>query len=333
MVKAKSKGVVDDILVFLGLRKRQEVIRREPLRDADQIMIEEEYLELIWFSIKSNSPGTPLRWDKMLRLANRLIEPSEDKPDPPRLDIDMETYELILRKIYQNTTSGSSEALSLMREFMPNFYDKHSIERAKKVSHFERNKMFMTDESYSYAEIDYEVFATIYAKVVRAFGAPNNGFFCDLGSGVGQLVFTAALVGSFKKVGGVENVNSLHERGSKRMVKWEMANARLPAEKLEIEFMWAKEDFFENTRTWYDATFIFLHWTAFSNTQVKQLSNLMNQCKEGCIVVSLTRPVENDGFKELIKDRCKTSYGDTFFYVQEKVTTAKERAEVDFMNF
>lgn len=59
------------------------------------------------------------------------------------------------------------------------------------------------------------MFATIYAKVVRAYGVAPEGFFVDLGAGVGQLVFTAALVGEFKRVMGIEHIDALMECGER----------------------------------------------------------------------------------------------------------------------
>ena len=114
-------------------------------------------------------------------------------------------------------------------------------------------------------------------------------------------------------------------------VKWDMVQARLPQMKRQIEFAWAGEDFTAKTRTWHDATFILLHWTAFNNDSVNLISALMHQCKEGCIVVSLTRPVRNDKFVLLTQDKCKTSFGETDFYVQEKISPIANRPEVDLI--
>ena len=325
-------GIVDRILIALGLRKpKQETIRRDPLTEVKDIMVSEEAMDMIWFALKTCPPGTALRWQKLVTVANRLIEPTEEEPDPIRLELDEERLKELLQKVFVTTESGSGEALELMRTFMPSFYDKHNFERAKKVSHFERNQRALANECYCYAELEYEVFATIYAKVARAYGVAESGFFADLGCGVGQLVFTAALVGEFTKVLGVEQVDALMERGSKRMVKWDMANARLPEKQRSIEFAWAGEDFTEKTRTWYDATFIVLHWTAFNNDSVNLISALMHQCKEGCIVVTLTRPLRNEKFELLISDKCKTSYGVTEFFVQEKLSPASNRPEIDLL--
>ena len=212
---------MDKILIALGLREaRRVVIRRDPLTEVADIIVSEEAMDMIWFALKTCPPGTALRWNKLVTVANREIPPGDtiEEEDPIRLNIDEEKLKDLLQKVFQTTSSGAGEALELMRQYVPNFYDKHTIERAKKVSQFERNQRGLTNECYSYAELEYEVFATIYAKVVRAYGSAKNAFFADLGCGVGQLVYTAALVGEFNKCLGVEHVDALMERGSKRMV-------------------------------------------------------------------------------------------------------------------
>ena len=311
---------------------KDEIIRRDPLTEASDILVNTEALDMIWFALQTCPPGTKMRWDKLVATANRLIEPTDEQPDPIRLEIDLETLKTILKSIYTNTQSGTAEGLKLMRELMPKFYDKHSYERGKKVSQYDRNKYAITDECYSYGEVEYEVFATIYSKVSRAYGHNSEiGWFMDLGCGVGQLVYAAALMGNFKRCYGIENIDSLLERGSKRATKYQMARSKLPEEKRSIEFQWIKEDFLEKTRFWYDCTVFFLHWTAFNNEQVARFGKLFNQANEGAIIISLTRPVPNENLVLLAQDRCKTSFGETDFFVQEKLTVASERPANDFM--
>lgn len=48
----------------------------------------------------------------------------------------------------------------------------------------------------------------------------KNNVFYDLGCGVGNLVYCAAFIGNFKKCGGVEILDSLLQRGSKRISRW-----------------------------------------------------------------------------------------------------------------
>ena len=318
---------------FYACRKKPEIVRREPFTEAQKILTDPEALEMIWFALKTNPPGTKMRWDKLIDVANRLIEPTEEEPDPIRLNIDRATMKEILIEIYKNTTSASAESLKLMRELIPIFYDKHTYDRAKKVAHFYRDQHDLKDDMYAYGEVDYEIFATIYSKICRAFGQAEKGWFVDLGSGAGQLVYTAALISNppLVKCYGVENVGSLLDRGSKRMVNWDINRNRIPSERRQIEFQWIRNNFLENTHSWYDATMIFLNWTAFNTEQVELMGELINQTIEGVIVITTTRPIPNKDLEVLLQDRCKTSFGEVDVFIQEKMTLARDRPERDFM--
>ena len=106
---------------------------------------------------------------------------------------------------------------------------------------------------------------------------------------------------------------------------------RIPQGRRETEFQWIRENFLERTEKWYDATLLFLNWTAFDTKQVNLMGYLMNQANEGLIVISTTRPIPNPNLEILLQDRCKTSFGEVDFFVQEKVTVAKDRPKVDLL--
>jgi len=74
---------------------------------------------------------------------------------------------------------------------------------------------------------------------------------------------------------------------------------------------------------WADATFILLHWTAFSNAQLQLAGDVMSQCREGTLVISFTNPIPNSDFEILVKDSCEVSWGAAVFYIQEKLTPPK----------
>ena len=69
---------MDKILVALGLREaRRVVIRRDPLTEVADIIVSEEAMDMIWFALKTCPPGTPLRWNKLMTVANREIPPGD----------------------------------------------------------------------------------------------------------------------------------------------------------------------------------------------------------------------------------------------------------------
>jgi len=195
------------------------------------------------------------------------------------------------------------------------------------VSQQERNDDHLTDESLAYGELNYEIFATMYEKISRAWGGAANGMFFDLGCGVGQLVYTAAMINEnkFESCGGIDVIGNLLDRGVKRMLRWDTkVKVSFPNEVKNTRMLWSNEDIFKSN-AWHEATFVFIHWTAFSNKQVVALSELLRVCKEGTHVVTITHPITNinDDFELLITDECITSWGDADFFVYEKLTTSQ----------
>lgn len=315
---------LDSFLRSLGLSKPQP-LRRPPLTKAVEICNFPEALERVRYALRFNPPSTVLRWGKLVTVCNRSIEPSEFEPDPLRLEVNEEEFKLVCRTIYHRTKLEEVQSVVLMRDMLPKMYDKHSLERGKRVSQKERDKRGVTDECFAYGELDQEKFIEIYFKVSAAYGDwPEKPCFFDLGCGVGNLVYAAAFVGKvpWKTCGGIDQIEGLVERGEKRMPRWERLTG-IPSETKKIEFMWEQDNFLDNPDPWMDATFILLHWTAFNSEQLKLAADVMAQCREGCLVVTFTNPIPNSDFEILIKGNIDVSWGPAVYYIQEKLTPRK----------
>lgn len=103
----------------------------------------------------------------------------------------------------------------------------------------------------------------------------------EIGCGVGNLVFTAAFLGKFKKVVGIDNLSTLVERGEKRMDRWNRFKESFSAHIQSVQVDWIVDDFILN-EFWTDGSFLFLHWTAFSLQQRVKVSDVMSKrCIEG----------------------------------------------------
>jgi hypothetical protein len=304
--------------------RNKKVVRRPIYKEVAEILKDPDALERIWFALGKAPPGTKLRWQKLQDHVNRTEVPTEENPDPVRLKIDIPTLKLCLQEIFQSTKDADGEGLRLVRKWLPEWYAKHTFERAKRVSQFERNETQLTDDMYAYAEMDYNVYISILEKCLTAYGRPTEGFLFDLGAGCGQLVFASALTGNFKMCGAVENVETLLDRGSKRMVKWDNLKGGFPQKQRECKFVWAKENFLENPQTWVVGNYFFLHWTAFSLDQRATVAEHVEECSEGSIFITLTNPIEVNSLEILIEDWCETSWGRTKFFVHEKMTPAKK---------
>ena len=313
-------------MLFIGWRKVEPIfIRRDPLRTAQEVFDNPEARERITYAVDFAPPGTVFRWQKMLRVANRDIEPTEEIPDPLRLDLEMEELKRVLRMLYNDVVKVNSDGIALMRDLLPKMYDKHSLERGKRVSQTERDAKGITDECYAYGELYVEGFATIYSKVASTYGMfPERGVFIDLGCGVGNLVYAAAFIGDFIKVGGIDAIGALVERGEKRQRRWEANFDKLPKRMREMELMWETDNFLENTDFWGEGTFFLLHWTAFNKEQMRCMTALIEQCREGTYFVSFTNKIVSNNLEDLIDGQCETSWGLAEYFVQEKLSTRKK---------
>jgi len=194
----------------------------------------------------------------MLEDINFLKEPTEEDLDPIRVMLQFEQLKSILRHLYENKLSISSDGLALSREFIPELYDKHSIVRAQAVSQRERESKAIGDECFAYGEVDYEIFAAMFLRFVSVYGERADGIFYDLGCGTGMLVYEAAFIGNFRKVIGVEAIAALLLRGEKRLGRWERSSERFTdrIQKVDVDFI--EDDFILNGFYADDATFIFL---------------------------------------------------------------------------
>lgn len=173
----------------------------------------------------------------------------------------------------------------------------------------------------------------MYEKITRAYGLADGGMFFDLGCGCGQLVYTAVMLsdGKFAKCGGIDMISSLLDRGVKRMARWDnTVKQHFSPSTRKVQLVWLNEDLYK-TKVWYDATFLFIHWTSFSNQQIDSLSDFLRATKEGTYVITITHPIANIGsdFELMVKDSCITSWGEADFFVFEKMSPPQQVSPVD----
>jgi len=305
-------------------KKKEPPPRRPIIQTMEELLASEEAVERLLQCMKQNLPGTTFRWDKILKAVNFNQEPTEEIPDPLRVQISSETLRMILKDMYDKKTSIASDGLALAREYIPLMYDKHSVERAKKVSQREREEKAMSNECFAYGELDHEIFASMYLRCVTVYGESPEGVFYDLGCGVGSLVYTAGFIGDFNRVIGCDALTCMLERGEKRAQRFERYQDSYTEKIRNIIFDWIEDDFTLNG-FYTDGTFILLHWTALSDAQQRAVGGMLAGCQEGTFVLSLTNPVPGNDFEVLVHDTCATSWGKADWYFQEKVTPAQAR--------
>jgi SAM-dependent methyltransferase len=302
----------------------EEIIRRPPLTMAEEVLGSLEAKRKVASAIEEVPPGEANRWSTLLMVINRETEPTEEEPDPLRVNINTKELKIILKTNYDNIATAHSDGIVLMREHYPTLYKEHSFEKAKRQSQVERNEKKLHEDMWAYGELDHEVFATIYEKVSKAYGVRKNGIFYDVGCGVGQLVYTAAFIGDFKECNGIDMITPLLETGERKARQWNKIKTKFPEAMRLIKFHWMCENFLVND-DWVDGTFIIFHWTALNPQQIKLMAEKIDYCEEGTISISFTHPMPNPNMELLVADTCQLSWGETDFFVQMKSTPAKLR--------
>ena len=295
------------------------------LQTLAEVMDSELAMEKILAAFGEYPPGCPQRWSSILDLVNTPEEPSERNPEPANLNITAQVLRKCASELYANITSIDSEGVTLMRNYMPELYAKHTIERAKRAAQADRAKFSLVDSCYAYGELDYEIFATIYSKLEGSYGVRDD-LFCDLGCGVGTIIYTAAFIGRFKACSGFERLKGLYDRGQKRERIWRKMGQtnNFPARIRDTNVRFYCDDFVGGKvqDEWtMQASLVFLHWTAFSKQQVDRTAEALKYCQEGCMCITLTHPIPENadtGFELLEEGVCETSWGEATYFIYER---------------
>ena len=297
------------------------------LQSLEDILSSEQAQDKIHAAFAEYPPGCPMRWTSILDLINTVEEPTQKNPEPCNILLTPELLRKLASELYANITSIDSEGVSLMRKYMPELYAKHTVERAKRAAQIERSKSSLIETCYAYGELDYEIFATIYSKLEGSYGVRKE-LFCDLGCGVGTIVYAAAFIGKFEICCGFEQLRGLYDRGQKRERVWKkmVQSYNFPSPIRDAKIKFYNDDFVggKPQDEWtIRASLVFLHWTAFSKQQILRTTQALKYCQEGCMCICLTHPIPanaDSGYEVLEQGICETSWGEAEYYLYEKMS-------------
>ena len=93
-------------------------------------------------------------------------------------------------------------------------FTKESSQEAKDISLYIRNKNKYIDKSLTYGEVTFRSMAYIFEYCKSRFDINEEGFFYDLGSGIGCGVLSALLCFNFKKYIGIEFITALNNKAN-----------------------------------------------------------------------------------------------------------------------
>jgi hypothetical protein len=103
-------------------KKKIEIIRRNPLLTAEEVWGCDDGKQRLQYAMEYVPPGMPseinlfftiydnliyilgtvMRWDKLLAVVNRTVEPTEDEPDPTRVDLELDEMKKAYRLKYHD---------------------------------------------------------------------------------------------------------------------------------------------------------------------------------------------------------------------------------------
>ena len=98
-------------------KKKEPPPRRFPLTTLSEVLDDEEAIDKIKDAVKVIEPGKSSRWNKILDICNTNLEPTEEDPDPLRLQLTLEELDKILHHFYATYSTTDSDDLKLMRRY------------------------------------------------------------------------------------------------------------------------------------------------------------------------------------------------------------------------
>ena len=190
----------------------------------------------------------------------------------------------------------------------------YSSTNGYKLSVAARSKLSHVNKAHTYGEVTYEGF-----KQMLALAKPKeNDVFYDLGSGTGKPVFLASLFAPFKKLVGVEVIDSLHEASLNVLTQYEnmiLHNPSIITYRPHISFI--RDDF--KKVDFSDADIIYMNATCFdfelaNMPFVKKIENL----KVGTRIITNSLPILSAYYTSDNIGQFKFSWGYTTVFLQEK---------------
>lgn len=199
---------------------------------------------------------------------------------------------------------------------------------AKSISNQQRLREGYDSVSLGYAEIEFLEFKKQFTKIYNyGFHPQNNGIFIDIGCGVGNCVFAAALLHNFHSCIGIEILSDLYcVCNNIKDNLWSKQVRCLSKIKLEIEIEFKLGDAL--VIDWSYGNIIFINATCFSEDMMLKLSTCADNLAVGSIVISVTKFIPSLLFDIVEISEMHLSWGKASLYIQvrnSKVTNISHR--------
>lgn len=199
-------------------------------------------------------------------------------------------------------------------------YERHGIDKAKKLSRSERaEKGQLGEKTLVYGEVDFHAFS----EVLSGLMPPAGGTFYDLGSGTGRAIFVAAFVFDFPRLVGIEILDGLHRASTEVLARFRgdrdaegyrsLLDGAPPAQRVEFH----RGSFLEFD--WSDGDVVFANSTCFDDEVMDAISRQAARLKPGARFISFTRALSPSRYLRVIsRKRYSMSWGPATVFVHER---------------
>ncbi len=202
---------------------------------------------------------------------------------------------------------------------------------AKSISNQQRLREGYDSVSLGYAQIEFSEFKKQFTKIYNyGFHPQNNGIFIDIGCGIGNCVFAAALLHNFHSCIGIEILSDLYSVcNSIKDNLWNKQVRCLNKIKLEIEIEFKLGDAL--TIDWSYGNVIFINATCFSEDMMGKLSTCAENLAVGSIIISVTKFIPSSLFDMVEISEMHLSWGNASLYIQVRNSKVKNISHREFI--
>ena len=173
-------------------------------------------------------------------------------------------------------------------------YKKFPYEVNAEISRTNRKRLgFQNEVTLSYSQAAYPEMIKQLARLTRLGLAESaEGHFVDLGSGVGTMMFAAALYHNFSSVTGIEILNDLFNVTNEVVCVWNELKEKLPPKKRDCEIKTLHGDCCYTD--WSHADVVWCNATCFDTKIIDMIAKRSVDLKPGAFFIMCTRTLPAD---------------------------------------
>eukprot|EP01038_Epipyxis_sp_PR26KG_P005703 gene5703-7871_t len=218
------------------------------------------------------------------------------------------------------SSSYPSTPLNIYHEL----FHPYPFDMIRAMSNLERVKLGFDSTTLCYGEVNANSYVELITSL-ETYGIVfnKNGYFVDIGSGIGNVVIATALLNQFTSCIGVEILPCLHDLSLKILHEFNHLKRMMndepdsSSEVLPIQFILGDATFLD----WSDnVQLVFVNATCFDKCMMGRIYSTAKKLKEGAVIITLTfRLLDEEGlFNQLTTKYLSVNWGYVTAYVYRK---------------